>query len=190
VHGLDIRIFHAINGWSSQWRPLYVFFSEATKQTPVRIGILIIIALLIAAGRTTRKAALLALASIAVSDMFSNGIKNAFPMERPCVELHDVILRVGMLDSFGTASSHSANMAALAFVMVYHFKWFGAPWILVALLTGLSRIYVGVHYPSQVLLGYLVGLFSAFLVIKTWEAFVKLRQGRRSLDAVSESGTT
>ena len=190
MHGLDIRIFHAINGWSSQWRPLYVFFSEATKQTSVRIGLLAIIVLLLAAGKTTRKAALLALASIAVSDLFSNGIKSAFPMERPCVELQDAILRVGRLDSFGTASSHSSNMAALAFVMVYCFRWLGLPWLLVPLLTGIARIYVGVHYPSQVLLGYLVGCFSAFLVIKTWEAFVKLRQNRRGADVESVPEST
>lgn len=190
MHGLDIRIFHWINGWSVQWRPLYVFFSEATKQTSVRIGLIVIILLLIAAGKTTRKAALIALGSIGVADAFSNGIKSAFPMERPCVELYDTILRVGRLDSFGTASSHAANMAALAFVMIYYFRWVGLPWLLVPILTGLARIYVGVHYPSQVLLGYLVGCFSAFLVIKTWEAFVKLRQRRQNPEAAPMSEST
>ena len=76
-------------------------------------------------------------------------------------------------------------MAALAFVLCYHFKWWGAIWVLVALLTGLSRIYVGVHYPSQVLLGYLCGVFCAFLVIKTWEAFMRLRQNKANLDVTS-----
>lgn len=186
MRGLDEAIFRWINDWGVQWRGLFVFFSEATKQNPVRIGILVIVVLLIAAGPTTRKGALLGLISVGIADLLSNGIKKGFPMLRPCVELQDITLRVGLLDSYGTASSHAANMAALAFVMVYYFKWWGTPWILVALLTGLSRIYVGVHYPSQVLLGYLCGLFSAFLVIKTWEAFVKLRQSRRTAETPSE----
>lgn len=186
MHGLDIRLFHWINDWSAQWRGLYVFFSEATKETPVRIGIAVIALLLIAAGPTTRKAALLAIASIVVSNSLADGFKHSVAMLRPCVELPDATLRVGLLDSYGTASSHAANMAALAFVLVYYFKWWGAPWVLVAILTGLSRIYVGVHYPSQVLLGYVCGLLSAFIVIKTWEAFVRRREAKRGLSAGTE----
>jgi undecaprenyl-diphosphatase len=182
VHDLDIRIFHWINDWSAQWRGLFVFFSEATKEWPVRIGIGIILLLLIAAGPTTRKAALVSIVAVALANTATDGLKHAIHMLRPCIELRDVTLRVGLLDSYGTASSHSGNMAALAFVLVYYFKWWGTPWILVALLTGLARIYVGLHYPSQVLLGYLVGLVCAFIVIKTWEAFVRRRTGHTDLD--------
>ena len=193
MHDLDIRIFKWINGWSFLWEKLFVFFSEATKRTDVRIGLAIIIVALIAAGPTTRKTALLSLVSIALANTFADGLKAMFHMLRPCVELLNVSQHIGYngktihLTSFGTASSHSANMAALAFVMVYCFKWWGTPWVLVAVLTGISRIYVGVHYPSQVLLGYLVGLFCAFLVIKTWEAFVRLRNAKRGLDVSTDS---
>lgn len=187
MHGLDVRLFYWINDWDARWRGLYIFFSEATKQTPVRIGILVITLLLIVAGPTTRRAALVGLASVAMANTLSDGLKHALQVLRPCNELPDVILRVGRLDSFGTASSHSANMAALAFVFIYYFKWWGSPWILIAILTGLSRIYVGLHYPSQVLFGYLCGVLSAFVVIKTWEAFVRLRARRRELDAVGET---
>ncbi|HTQ10070.1 MAG TPA: phosphatase PAP2 family protein, partial [Fimbriimonadaceae bacterium] len=92
------------------------------------------------------------------------------------VQLDDYILYVGRLDSYGTASSHAANMAGVAAVLCYYFKWWGTPWVLVAIITGLARVYVGVHYPSQVLLGYLCGLLSALIVIRTWGAFVKTRE--------------
>jgi undecaprenyl-diphosphatase len=89
------------------------------------------------------------------------------------------------LDSYGTASAHAANMAAVAFVTTYFLGKWGYPWIVVAFLTGLSRIYMGLHYPSQVLLGWFCGAFSAFLVIKTWEAYLRVRhrepvQGREA----------
>jgi undecaprenyl-diphosphatase len=185
VHGLDVSIFRWINGhWSFAWENLFVFFSEATKRTDVRIGLIVIVAALIAAGPTTRKATLLALVSIALANTLSDAMKHAFHVLRPCVELVDYTQHLGYdgkpihLTSFGTASSHSANMAALAFVLVYYFKWWGSPWVLVAVLTGLARIYVGVHYPSQVLFGYLCGVLCAFLVIKTWEAFLRRRAGQ------------
>jgi len=182
MHGLDIRMFHWINDWSSQWSPLFVFFSEATKGWGVRIGILAVIALLIAAGPTTRKAAWMTIATVIVANSFSNGLKYMFPMQRPCVELTNYVLYVGRLDSYGTASSHAANMAGVAFVLCYYLKWWGAPWVLVALITGCARVYVGVHYPSQVLFGFLCGLLSALIVIQTWEAFVKRRANKADLN--------
>ncbi|HWA81978.1 MAG TPA: phosphatase PAP2 family protein [Fimbriimonadaceae bacterium] len=187
MHGLDVSLFHWINDWSVQWKGLYVFFSEATKGTPVRIGIVVILALLIAAGPTTRKAALIGVFAILMSNSLADGLKHAIHMLRPCVELQSMTLRVGMLDSYGTASSHAANMAALAFVLCYYFKWWGTPWILVAILTGLSRVYVGVHYPSQVLLGYICGVLCAFLVIKTWEAFLRVRANKHERNEQRES---
>lgn len=183
MHGLDVSLFHWINDWSIQWKGLYVFFSEATKDPGVRIGIAVILVLLIAAGPTTRKGAILGVVAIVMANSLADGLKHAIPMLRPCIELQDMTLRVGLLDSYGTASSHAANMAALAFVLVYYFKWWGTPWILVAILTGISRIYVGVHYPSQVLLGYVCGVLCAFLVIKTWEAFLRMRAHKKELAA-------
>jgi membrane-associated phospholipid phosphatase len=92
-----------------------------------------------------------------------------------------VMLRVGDTHSPGTASAHSANMAAVAFAMTYCLGWkWGFPWIVIALLTGLSRVYTGAHYPTQVLLGWLCGVFAAWVVIKTWEAWQSSRKGVES----------
>ena len=42
-------------------------------------------------------------------------------------------------------------------------RW-GAPWIVVALLVGVSRVYVGVHFPSQVVFGWTLGIASGVVV--------------------------
>jgi len=47
------------------------------------------------------------------------------------------------------------------------------------LLTGFSRIYVGVHYPSQVLLGWVCGTFSGFLVVHMGKAIAQRVEARR-----------
>jgi len=66
-------------------------------------------------------------------------------------------------------------MAVVAFVFAYHLRWWGSPWVIVAVMTGLSRIYNGVHYPYQVLLGWTCGVVAGILVTKTWELIQKKR---------------
>lgn len=177
---LDVAIFRWINNWSFAWAKLFVPFSEATKMPSVRVGIVLIVIALIAAGPNTRRACLLSLLGIAMANALTEALKTAIPFARPCNDLDTVTMHVGQLGTYGTASSHAANMAALAFVMVYYFKWWGTPWVLVALLTGLARIYVGVHYPSQVLFGFISGILCAFIVVKTWEAFLRVRKSKEA----------
>lgn len=179
MHALDQQIFHWINGWPEAVNPLFHFFSEATKLTVVRILLVLLTGALIAIGGKPRRAAILGLASVCLANPTTDVLKNAFQMLRPCVEISDAIIRVNdgkPLTSFGTASAHSANMMALAVVFWYTTGWKGgAPWLIVALVTGLARIYVGVHYPSQVLFGWFTGAVCAMIVLKTWEAVEKRR---------------
>lgn len=148
--------------------------SEATKETPGRIllGAVLIYCLW---NKNTRGPTFLALLAVGVANATTDVMKAVFQATRPCVELTDVHLRVGKLTSFGTASAHSANMAAVAMVFWMRFKWASAPWILAALFTGLSRVYVGVHYPYQVVLGWIVGAFCAYVVMKTWSVYEQRR---------------
>lgn len=187
-------IFRWINHWPQDWNPFIKFFSVALSLKWVKIGFGLMLVGMLVRGAKTRKAVLLALISIGMANTMTNVFKEALPMNRPFqdaafVKVEDrvasrdrdlVLLRVGHSDSKGTASAHSANMAALAFAMVYFLGWWGTPWIAVALLTGISRIYTGAHYPYQVLLGWACGLFAAVVVIKTWEAFVRMRNGVQS----------
>jgi len=176
VREIDRAVFEWINHWPASLAPLFVFLSEATKSKVVRAVLLVLIVALIAAGKQTRKTILIALVAWPLANGLTDVLKNVFQMARPVVDNPaGVIERVGHLTSYGTASAHAANMACIAFVFTYYLRWWGSPWIVIALLTGIARIYVGVHYPSQVLLGWVCGLFIGFLVVKTWEAYSKLR---------------
>ena len=180
---IDRYLFEWINHWPSSFAPVFVFFSEATKSNVVRVVLLLLIIGLIAAGKQTRKTILLALLAWPLANGLTDVLKATFMVNRPWVDdPNGVIQRVGHLTSYGTASAHSANMACIAFVFTYFLGWWGAPWILIAFLTGLARIYVGVHYPSQVLIGWVCGVFCGLLVVKTWEAYSKLRNRSREDD--------
>lgn len=158
VAEFDRQLFYAINGWPEAFAPLFWFFSEATKQVWVRVALLALVAAMAWRGPRTRWTLLWTLVAVGVANELCDVLKNTFMLPRPSVELADAVVRTARLTSFGTASAHSANMAAVAWVMVARLGRWGWVWVPIALLTGLSRVYNGVHYPYQVLLGWLVGL--------------------------------
>lgn len=157
--------------------PVMEFLSNGIKGPILRIGLLVFVVAMLALGAKSRKSVLLALLAWPLANGMTEALKTAFPMERPSVDFVEALVRGGGLTSSGTASSHAANMAAVAWVLTAHLKGWGYPWIVIAILTGLSRIYMGVHYPSQVLLGWVCGAFCGIVVVKTWEAYLA-QQGR------------
>jgi undecaprenyl-diphosphatase len=175
VRGLDEAVFRWINGWPDSWSPFFVFLSQGNKLLWVRIVFGLLIVAMLAAGRKTRTAVLLAIVAALVSNELTDVLKATLAVPRPSVDFPEAIVRVKRLTSFGTASAHAANMAALAGVMFAFFRWRAAPLLLLALLVGLSRVYVGVHYPSQVLFGWLCGLFVSWMAVWTYRAWLRTR---------------
>lgn len=178
---MDTSLFRWINGWPEGLAPIFVFFSEATKLPVGRVLFVLLALAFVFAGKTSRKALILGIVSVLIANEVTDVLKHNWPVLRPCVELSGVNTRTGVLTSPGTASAHSANMAALAAVFVLIWGWRGSFWVPIAFLTGLSRIYVGVHYPSQVVFGWACGVFAALVVVKTWEAW-----GNRKREEVAE----
>lgn len=174
---LDLTLFRAINEGPDWLEPVMVFFSEGTKQWPVRIALLALFIFLVWRPKT-RKPALLAMVAWPVANAACEWLKYGLRAPRPSAELADAIVRVERLTSFGTSSAHSATMMAVAVAFLFYHRPLGYAWLAVALVTGYSRAYVGVHYPYQVLVGWLVGGFVSFVVVKTWQAVERVRAAR------------
>ncbi|HEY3780011.1 MAG TPA: phosphatase PAP2 family protein [Fimbriimonadaceae bacterium] len=146
---------------------------------PVRVVLVILAIALIAAGPKTRKAAIFALAGVLLANFSCDLLKNHVPVNRPCVDMADVINHgVGFLTSKGTASAHAANTAAIAFAFTYFLRWWGVIPILLSFFTGIARIYVGVHYPSQVLYGWIVGAAVGALLIYSYRFYESRKQAK------------
>lgn len=144
------------------WIPLYlVFFYLIYKRVGKRIWLVLIFTALL----------------ITLSDQLSvHAFKNVFLRYRPCHNI-SIASQVHLLNGYcggkyGFISSHAANTFALAMFLFLFFKntpkWFGLFLFSWALLVAYSRVYSGVHYPADVVIGGVVGMGIGATVYKLY----------------------
>ncbi|MEI6848357.1 MAG: phosphatase PAP2 family protein [Chlorobiaceae bacterium] len=112
------------------------------------------------------------LLAVAFADFVASGLlKPLVQRVRPCFALEHFRLLIIQVKSYSFASSHAANSAAVAVLTWIFFnkgavidKLFNLLMIMYALLIAYSRVYVGVHYPSDVISGSFIGCCSGLLV--------------------------
>ena len=137
-------------------------------------------ALFLARGRRGAVALLFCAATVAVSDQVnSKGLKPLFRRPRPSVELADTKPLFGVRRTNAFPSSHAVNFfAASAFVRELYPRG-GIAFLGLASAVALSRVYVGDHWPSDVLAGAALGL---------WIGWLGRRAMRRAWASVSARG--
>jgi undecaprenyl-diphosphatase len=106
---------------------------------------------------------------ITFSDQFTNLIKNTFERLRPC-NTEGVIQQIRHFNykpsSYSFYSGHAASSMTFSFFIILLLKsYYKRIWFLMLfpLLFGYSRIYLGVHYPLDITVGYIAGLFFGYL---------------------------
>ena len=156
-----------------------------------RIAVLLIWAALVIFGKSRgRWAALMLVPIIAASDQLASSvIKPLVERSRPCEVLGSVRLWYGpegwittpaevarsYKATFSFPSSHAANItASLLFLGLVYRRWL-APLLAVALLVSFSRIYIGVHWPSDVAAGMALGAGIAWAAYALFKRFVRER---------------
>ena len=110
--------------------------------------------------------------AIAIADLSSVHLfKNIFLRLRPCYEpaLADIINNiVGCGGKYGFVSSHAANSFAIIIVVIKligdKYKWVNWVMPLWGILILYSRVYLGKHYPGDVIVGALLGALIGWLV--------------------------
>ena len=196
---LDQTVFRAINQ-GPEWLDVpMLFLSEGNKWWWVRIALLALFVFFLWRPKL-RTPAWLAMVAWPVANAACDFLKYGLQAKRPSVDFAEAVCRKWGNEpilcslaeerwtSFGTASAHSATMMSIAVVFMFFDKRVGIAWSVVAVLTGISRIYVGAHYPSQVVFGWAVGAFIAFVAVKSYRAFIKVRSARSDPD-VSHDAT-
>ncbi len=90
-------------------------------------------------------------------------LKNLVMRARPYDVIAGLQALIGPLGDSSFPSGHTTSSIAAGFVLLKGTpKYLGIPAFVLAVLIALSRLYLGVHYPTDVLAGALIGLFAAF----------------------------
>ena len=172
---IDEYLFRLINstGWQKMdevmilisskwfWIPLYIFILYTLYKTFQKDFFKVLFSLGI----------LIFLADFGSVQLF----KEIFQRARPCHLLEEIRVVNGCGGPFGFVSSHAANSFSIAFfisLLLRKYWWFVNlfSW---AVLIGFSRIYLGVHYPFDILGGMFWGLFVSLLTYYIYKMKIK-----------------
>ena len=125
----------------------------------------IVLGLVLLIPKKTRKCGIMVLAALLVMVVTNNLIlKNLIARPRPCATYPELVELVKIPTSYSFPSGHTVSAMAVAFTVYLQHKKLGIVTIICGLLMGLSRLYVGVHFPTDVYGGILVGLVIALAV--------------------------
>ena len=171
VQSFDTDALHAMNHWfpvstdifwlavtkTITWIPLYVVLVERLyRRSSLEIFV--------------KRLALVAL-GVLLWDQGAEVFKHWVERPRPCKTMDDLRVLVHCSD-YGFFSAHAANAFGLAFLFR---KWLHQSWfpvlLIIAVVQSFSRIHLGVHYPTDLLVGGLWGFLISFVlhkIEKTW----------------------
>jgi|WetSurMetagenome_2_1015567.scaffolds.fasta_scaffold25200_3 undecaprenyl-diphosphatase len=167
---IDRTVFSYINGTLAN--PVTDFIMPVvTSDNLLRaLFALVVIAIIVIGRRRYFWLALMAIAVVAVTDQASSALlKPLFARPRPCHSM-TVHLLVDCGSGYSFPSSHAANLFGQALFFGLLYKKYLPYALACAFLVGISRIWVGVHYPLDMIggmiLGSLTGTIAAWVCIK------------------------
>lgn len=134
-------------------------------------------ALLLCLPKTRKIGVCMALALI--FDLISVNLifKNLFMRTRPYEVIDGLTRLVGEQSDFSFPSGHTAaSFAASTVLLLRAPKKLSVPMFVIAILISLSRLYVGVHYPTDILGGAIIGALCALGAVITVEKIIKSKQ--------------
>lgn len=163
IQNLDEQLLRALAQWRTPMlnglMTVYTGLGDA--------GLLFITAaLILCLFRRTRRSGLTALGGMGLGLLVTNlTIKPLVERPRPWVVMADfeTLVRSGDMNSFPSGHTCAAFAFAAALCCTLPEKWGRAAAVAAALLMGFSRLYVGVHFPSDVLAGALIGTLCGLL---------------------------
>lgn len=122
--------------------------------------------------KKTRKCGIIVLMSLLGSIILNNLIlKNLFQRTRPYEVIEGLTSLIGKQSDYSFPSGHTGSSIAASVVMLKCLpKKLSVPALILGVLISLSRLYIGVHFPTDVLVGAIMGGISAFISVKVYNS--------------------
>ncbi|WP_319001197.1 phosphatase PAP2 family protein [Clostridium estertheticum] len=107
-----------------------------------------------------------AMISITISTGIGKILKVTVTRLRPFIKIPNLNIKKIGIDKYSFPSGHTTGAFSLAVIIALYFPIFGFITIPLALCVGISRIYIGVHYPTDVIVGIFIGTTCSLLTYK------------------------
>lgn len=171
----DYTILHAVQSIGPRWESVAYFLSHGVGSYVIMAIVFFAALLFVGKWRVAGELVIIT----AVSAVVVLALKHFFAIERPVV-IDPSIVTYDTESGFALPSGHALmSTVILGWLAIRHPKSHIMLWgtIVLILLIGLSRIYLGVHYPSQVIAGWLFGALLLYIFRnlgqKLWAPFSK-----------------
>jgi undecaprenyl-diphosphatase len=175
----DQELFLWLNGIHAPWLDVLMFW-VTFKYTWVPMYLILIFLSFKPGPKKGLGFLFTVIVAVVIADQITSGLMKPYFMRfRPCHEpalqgmVHEV---TGCGGSYGFASSHASTSFALAitwFTLLRPTVRYIGLLLIWAMIYSYSRIYVGVHYPADILIGALIGLMVGWLCIQVYYSFSK-----------------
>ena len=184
LKAFDTALFTSINQGSSSFLDLFMVWITHFGNFKIPV-IIAVVALIASTGKEGIRAALLVGITLALADSTSGFLKDTIQRVRPCNAIEGARVLVGCTSSYAMPSSHAANSFGAAVMLSLLYRRVSPLFITAALLVAYSRVYVGVHYPLDTVVGGVIGITSASLFY-TLEGLTGLRERWATLPVIGQ----
>ena len=164
LENIDKAIFYSINhGLSNSSFNFVMPMISETGSGPLLFAAAFI--LLFFKKRELKALGLILLAGLAISYYMVSGLKVLIARPRPFLVLPDVFL-LARNNGMSFPSGHATTAFMAATILTAYFRKYAVIFYLFASAVAVSRVYIGVHYPSDVLAGAVIGIMIGYIVVK------------------------